>query len=84
MYSVTEQGIDSESATPFSFTGGATVNLYSPDRRVNVATVGINRVDGGALWNTNAAAGTLGTGPAVCVGTAANSWKRVGNYTLAY
>lgn len=84
VYNFLEDIVDSASTAPFSFAGGATVNIYAPGRRLDVTTVGVNRVDGGSVWNTNASAGTLGTGPAVCVGTAANSWKRVGNYGLTY
>lgn len=85
VYSVFEGSNVSERTAPFLFAGGATVNVFAPFRQVAVDTAGINRVEGGALWNTNAAAGTLGTaGPVVCLGNAANSWKKVGNYALTY
>lgn len=83
---VSERNADTPyNGTPFVFAGGATANLYAPQRRVHVDTAGINRVEGGALYNTNAAAGTLATvGPVTCLGTAAGSWKKVGNYALTY
>lgn len=66
---------------------GTTIQVYgnSPDISVDVASAQVARINGTRLWNSNAAAGTLATaGPVDCLGTAAGSWKRVGDYSLNY
>jgi len=86
VYDIVEDAtLNSASTAPFAFTGGATANLFAQQRRVDITQAGLNRVNGGAAWNTNAAAGTLGTaGPVVGLGTAAGSWKRLGDFSLSY
>ncbi|MFG6440508.1 hypothetical protein [Roseateles sp. LKC17W] len=87
-YTLVEGSLISEVTTPIAFFDTATMDIFSPNRRVDITapgTTGINRAEGATCWNTNAALGTLGTaGPVVCLGTAANSWKRVGNNSLTY
>jgi hypothetical protein len=87
-YHLHEGSLFSEVTTPIAFFDTATLNVYSPNRRLDITapgSTGVNRVEGASCWNTNAALGTLGTaGPVVCLGTAANSWKRVGNNALTY
>lgn len=54
-----------------------------PDIGVDVTTIA--RTDGAMVFNTNAAAGTLGAaGMVISQGTAANSWKRWDNTSLTY
>lgn len=58
--------------------GTETIKVRGLDFRADVTTVA--RVDGGVMYNTNAAAGTLGAaGLVMCQGTAANSWKLMAN-----
>lgn len=87
-YTLVEGSIISEATVPILFFDTATLDIFSPNRRVDITapgTNGVNRAEGATCWNTNAALGTLATaGPVVCLGTAANSWKKVGNYALTY
>lgn len=58
--------------------GTETIKVRGLDFRADVTAVA--RVDGGVMYNTNAAAGTLGAaGLVMCQGTAANSWKLMAN-----
>lgn len=53
------------------------------DLRVDVTLIA--RVDGTIIYNTNAAAGTLGVaGLVICQGTAANSWKLMSDPTKTF
>lgn len=57
---------------------GATYRINCLQAQVDVTAVA--RVDGYQVYNTNAAAGTLGVaGLVTCQGTAANSWKLMSN-----
>ncbi|MCK1465726.1 hypothetical protein IVB34_47435 [Bradyrhizobium sp. 2] len=51
----------------------------------DVSATGIARATGNFCYNTNAALGTLGAaGPVTCQGTAANSWRLLGDTTKQY
>lgn len=76
-------GLTAGSGNALERAASEVVNIFAPAVPVDVTMVA--RVEGGSCWNTNAAAGTLGTvGPVVCRGTAANSWKRMGDFSLTY
>ena len=63
----------------------ATVAIQGEDVQVDITQVYVARVNGARCWNTNAAAGTLGTAGVVdCSGTGAGSWTRRGAASLSY
>lgn len=63
--------------------GSEVVNLRGWDFKVDVSAMA--RFDGGFCYNTNAALGTLAAaGLVACQGTAANSWRLLGDPTLRY
>jgi len=60
-----------------------TWDVHGPEIRVDVST--ISRTDGSIVYNTNAALGTLGAAGLVsCQGSAANSWRLLGDPTKQY
>jgi hypothetical protein len=63
--------------------GAGTITPYGFEVKGDVTTW--TRTDGAFGWNTNAAAGTLGSaGMVICVGTAANSWRLLADQTKTY
>jgi hypothetical protein len=69
--------------THLAIAGGMTVNVNGATIKADVTAIA--RLDGAQVYNTNAAAGTLGAaGPVVCQGAAANSWKLLANSALSY
>jgi hypothetical protein len=66
-----------------NLSGGASMNLYSRTFKADASLVA--RLDGGMLFNTNAALGTLGVaGLVVGSGTASGSWKLMADPTKSY
>ncbi|MCK1465792.1 hypothetical protein IVB34_47790 [Bradyrhizobium sp. 2] len=65
--------------------GTPVINPKGSDVQVDVSATGIARATGNFCYNTNAALGTLGAaGPVTCQGTAANSWRLLGDTTKQY
>lgn len=74
---------DNNPSHPHLVNNGGTVNVNGPTIRVDVTAVA--RVDGAMIYNTNAAAGTLGVaGLVVCQGTASGSWHLMSDPTKVY
>jgi hypothetical protein len=65
--------------------GSWTMNMFDNCLDIGTDVSGIARQSGTTVFNSNAALGTLGAaGPVVGQGTAANSWRLMGDPTLRY
>lgn len=68
-----------------TMTGTGPYSITGLGAKINVADAKVNRVDGAMVYNTNAAAGTLGAaGLVVGQGTAAGSWHLLADPTLVH
>lgn len=83
-YELRGAGVIAGSADHIDYTTSqGTIKAYGPDMTTDVSKLA--RVSGALVVNTNAALGTLGAaGPVVCQGTAANSWRLMGDPTKQY
>ena len=80
-YDIRLSDIDIAANNLFSSTVG-NITL-SGDETVKTDLTKVVRAHGASFWNTNAAAGTLGAAGMIdCMGTAANSWRHRGDYSL--
>lgn len=81
--SVFSDGNSLESGSWLTISGGSLVSVFGNDFQADVTA--IQRTNGSFLFNTNAAAGTLAAvGRVTCQGTAANSWRLLGDPLLRY
>lgn len=68
-----------------TLTGTGPYSITGLGAKIDVADAKVNRVDGAMVYNTNAAAGTLGAaGLVVGQGTAAGSWHLLADPTKVY
>jgi hypothetical protein len=73
------------SAASATITGTGPYSISGIGAKIDVANAKVNRVDGVLLYNTNAAAGTLGAaGLVVGQGTSSNSWHLLADPTKVY
>lgn len=82
---VIDESVLSDAATPVELLGTGPYNVRGLGAKINVADAKLNRQNGVVLYNTNAAAGTLGAaGLVVGQGTSAGSWKLMADPTKSY